>query len=369
MAEAALRSETVRCLLFDPHRKEARMGDRDAPPGDGDVPVEPLAVGLDATDTAVAKGEGTPPLGMADLVLGHEALLRVAEDAGPFRAGDRVVPLVRRGCGRCAPCRGQRSDLCATGDYTEHGIKGLDGWLADRARARADELVAVPAELGLEAVLTEPLSISVKALEHARAVHRARLGEDWPEGERALVVGLGSLGSLAALLLRDHGFEVDVVDRTPEDASRRFCARLGCRLTRDPPRDLAGPDGYGLVVETPGSGQAIADALEALGKNGVLVTLGTPGGARPAELPLGRMVRELVLENQSVLGSVNANHGHFEGALRTLARWRRRDPGALALLLEATWPPARADEALRADAPLKKVVRWPAAGDGPPRGA
>jgi glucose 1-dehydrogenase len=348
--------EQVRCLVVQDGRPH--LADR-PPPGDGDVLVEPLAVGLDGTDEAVARGEaGSPPPGSDALVLGHEALLRVAANGGGFDQGDLAVPLVRRGCGRCEPCARKTSDLCETGLHTEHGIQGLDGWCADLARAPAAELVLVPRGLGLAAVLAEPLSIGIKALQHAEAVRDARRGDAFPEGAKALVIGLGSLGSTACLALRDAGFEVDVLDRSPQEPERAYARATGCTLLRGPPEPHDGNPGYDLVVETPGKLTAIAHALKAMARNGVLVTLGTPTGAQREEVQAPRMVRELVEENQSILGSVNSNRTHFVEALRVLQRWHERETKALDMLLQHRFPPEQAVEALDADVPLKKLVVW-----------
>jgi threonine dehydrogenase-like Zn-dependent dehydrogenase len=347
MAHRAALERPVACLVLDPERRGPAWRERFRPPGDGGILVEPVAVGLDATDEEVAREGARLPAGQRDLVLGHEALLLLAD-------GSLAVPVVRRGCAACQPCRTERADLCETGRYLEHGIRGLDGWMAEQALARREELVPVPAGMGLEAVLAEPLSISVKGLEHAEAVRAARRGEGFGRGARALVIGLGSLGATGLLLLRHRGFALSALTRHPEPEVEDFCRRAGVALLGDEPPG----DAFDLVLETPGSGQAIAAGTRALARNGVLVTLGTPSKGTREELPTGRILRELVTENQSILGSVSSSGDHVARALEVLRATAGSDPGLLRQLLVHAFPPEQAAEALAADAPLKKLVVW-----------
>src|SRR5436305_9214181 len=104
----------------------------DPQPGDGDLLVDGLAVGVCGTDKEIAAGDyGWAPPGRDRLVLGHESLGRVREapEGSGFAAGDLVVGVVRRPdpvpCGACA--HGQ-FDMCRNGRYTERGIKQIDGY-------------------------------------------------------------------------------------------------------------------------------------------------------------------------------------------------------------------------------------------------
>src|SRR5512134_1423421 len=114
-------------------------------PDAGAVRVETLAVGVCGTDRELVQGlYGKAPPGRDRLVLGHESLGRVLEaPAGTGLApGDLVVGIVRRPDPvPCPSCAVGEWDMCRNGQYTEHGIRGLDGFMAERFRAGAGELV------------------------------------------------------------------------------------------------------------------------------------------------------------------------------------------------------------------------------------
>jgi hypothetical protein len=56
----------------------------------------------------------------------------------------------------------------------------------------------------------------------------------------------------------------------------------------------------------------VFEAMQALGKNGVLVLSSVTGGDRRVEVPADRINLEFVLGNKVMVGTVNANREHFE---------------------------------------------------------
>ena len=140
----------------------------DPPPAEGAVLAEGLLAGICGTDREILDGAGQPPDGRPRLVIGHESLGRVLEappDA-PVRPGDLVVGVVRRPDPvPCPACAAGQWDFCANGQYTERGIKGLDGYGATRWRVTPRFAVKVPDRLGELGVLTEPGSVVAKAWE------------------------------------------------------------------------------------------------------------------------------------------------------------------------------------------------------------
>src|SRR5688500_10072737 len=180
----------------------------DPVPGDGELLVDGLAVGIRGTDKEIARGEdGWAPPGRERLVLGHESLGRVREaPAGSgFDPGDLVVGVVRRPdpepCGACA--RGE-FDMCRNGRYTEHGIKELDGFASEQWTCDADYAVKLDARLEDVGMLMEPTTVVAKAWEQVE-----RIGaRAWFEPETVLVTGAGPIGLLAALLGRQRGLDV-----------------------------------------------------------------------------------------------------------------------------------------------------------------
>ncbi|HZS19565.1 MAG TPA: alcohol dehydrogenase catalytic domain-containing protein, partial [Pseudonocardiaceae bacterium] len=104
-------------------------------PGEQDLLVDGLAVGVCGTDREIAAGEyGWAPPGRDRLILGHESLgrVRAAPTGSGFAAGDLVAGVVRRPdpvpCGACA--HGE-FDMCRNGRYVERGIKELDGYASE----------------------------------------------------------------------------------------------------------------------------------------------------------------------------------------------------------------------------------------------
>lgn len=120
----------------------------------GDVLIEAHALGICGTDREILAGAyGTSPPGEERLVLGHESLGRVLEaptDANLSR-GDWVCGIVRHPDPvPCASCAQGEWDMCRNGRYTEHGIKGLHGFGAERYRLDRRFVVRVPPGIGTQ---------------------------------------------------------------------------------------------------------------------------------------------------------------------------------------------------------------------------
>src|ERR1700722_10034704 len=198
----------------------------DPPDADGSILVEGLLVGICGTDAEILHGYGQPPPGAGRLVIGHESLGRVlAAPSGPgFCPGDLVAGVVRRPDPvPCDACAADQWDFCENGDYSERGIKGLDGYGATRWRVDPRFAIAVPPQLGEHGVLTEPGSVVAKAWEQIDKI-AARAPRS---GRVALVVGAGPIGLLAALLGVQRGFEVHVLDRVTGGPKPGLVAALG----------------------------------------------------------------------------------------------------------------------------------------------
>lgn len=339
-------------------------------PSAGEALVETLLVGLDGTDAEiVGGGHGAFPEGEDHLVLGHECLGRVLHAPGTsaLREGDLVVPLVRHGCGLCPPCRADQADLCATGRYREHGIQGLHGFLRERWTDDPASLVRVPEGLGDLAVLTEPMSIVVKAHLLATSLQRRNPTFDGWRGQRALLAGAGSLGTLAAFLLRLEGMDVWALDRTDQDAyGPRLLRRIGVHHVNARERKI-GPvakevGGFDLVLEATGVPQVVFDSVLTLRPNGTMGMLGVPAEKPAIPIEADDVMRQMVLGNQVLFGSVNSNRRHFETAMQALLRIEEKWPGMLKDAITHVHTPEDAPRAILADEPnaVKRVVRWSA---------
>jgi glucose 1-dehydrogenase len=309
----------------------------DVPNGRG-VLVEVLRVGVDGTDKEINDAEyGAAPEGYDVLVTGHESFGRVIEvgfNVREVEAGDYVVATVRRP-GSSSYDRIGLSDFTTDETYLERGINLLHGYLTERYVDNADFIVKVPAALKEIGVLLEPTSIVEKGIEQAYEIQR-RLKVWRPR--RAAVVGAGTLGLLATLALRLRGLEVTTLARTPAPTlNSELVEALGARYvsTREVPlTQAAGEHGpFDVIFEATGASVVAFEAMEALGKNGVLVLTGISGGDREIEVPGDRIMLGFVLGNKVAVGSVNANRSYFERGVQDMALAEAQYPRWLGRLL------------------------------------
>jgi threonine dehydrogenase-like Zn-dependent dehydrogenase len=296
-------------------------------PQAGELLVQGIALGVCGTDREIVSGlYGWSPPGRERLVLGHESLGRVLEapPGSGFGAGDLVMGIVRRPDPvPCLHCAIGEWDMCINGRYTERGIKSLDGYGAERYRLEASFAVKVDPALGELGVLIEPTSILAKAWEHVdRIGRRAR----W-EPHVALVTGAGPIGLLAALLSKQRGLEVHVLDRAVAGPKPALVRALGAHYHVGKLADACAPD---VLLECTGAPSLLIDAIERVGTGGVLCLTGVSSGGRSFTVDAGAIGRKLVLENGVVFGSVNANRRHYQAAAEALGR---ADPKWLAGLI------------------------------------
>jgi threonine dehydrogenase-like Zn-dependent dehydrogenase len=330
----------------------ARLDDIDEPPlADGTVLVETLAVGICGTDIEICTGKyGWPPPGQERLVLGHESLGRVLEaPAGaPVVAGDLVVGIVRRPDPvPCANCAVGEWDFCRNGLYTERGIKERNGYCSERYRIEPDFVVKIDPALGRVGVLLEPTTVVAKAWEE---VDRIGGRAHW-EPSRVVITGAGPVGLLAALIGVERGMEVHVIDQMTSGLKPDLVAALGAQYHTGAIEDAcAAPD---VVLECTGVSALVFDAMEHLGPNGVLCLAGLSSGGHSIDVDGGLLNRSLVLANQAIVGSVNANRRHYEAGAAALAR---ADHGWLEKVVNRSVPLERFSEALDRKPDDVKVV-------------
>ncbi len=323
----------------------------DPPAEDGSVLAETLAVGIDGTDDEIVRGKyGEPPRGRDRLILGHESLGRVLEapPGSGFEAGDLVVGVVRRPDPvPCENCAAGEWDMCRNGRYTEHGIKERDGFGAEWFRLAPERVVRVDAALGIAGVLLEPTSVVAKAWEHTERIgRRAR----W-EPRRVLVTGAGPIGLLSALLGVQRGLEVHVFDRATEGTKPELVRALGATYHSGNLKDLE-PD-VDVVLECTGAPAVVAEVIGRTRRNGIVCLTGVSSGGRTTQVDLGLLNRTMVLENDVIFGSVNANRRHYEAAAAALAA---ADRGWLERLITRTVPLERWADALERRPDDVKVV-------------
>jgi threonine dehydrogenase-like Zn-dependent dehydrogenase len=320
----------------------------DPEPAGDELLVEPLYLGVCGTDREIIEGgHGEPPPGHERLVLGHELLGRVRD------TGDLVAGIVRRPDPvPCACCAKGEWDMCRNGQYTERGIKARDGYGAELVTLESDFAIPIPAELGTLGVLTEPASILAKAWEQIDRISTRACSVH----ERALIIGAGPIGLLAALMGAQRGLEVHVLDRVSEGAKPEAVQALGGRYHAGDVTEVAEEIEPDIVVECTGVAELVAGAMQHTAPGAVVCLTGV-SASRTLSVDVGALNNELVLENDVVFGSVNANRRHFDQAVKSLTDadqdWLRR-------LITRTVPFDHWMDALeKGDDDIKVVVEFP----------
>jgi threonine dehydrogenase-like Zn-dependent dehydrogenase len=323
-------------------------------------------VGLCGTDREISSFEyGVPPEGSRYLILGHESLAEVVEVGSAVRTlkpGDLVVALVRRPCWHpeCLPCRADRSDFCHTGDYTERGIKQAHGFLTQYAVDDERYLVPVPKPVADVAVLIEPLTVISKAISQVRAIFERLPYEGGPR--RGLILGAGPIGLLGAMAAVAEGLETVVWSKGPENGERADLVRsFGASFIsadKQPLETLVDRTGeFKLILEAVGVASVMMAAPRALQANGIAVLTGVPPAGAKVEVDVGRLLRDLVLKNQVLFGTVNAARKDYVSAIDQLERFMILFPQSVRKLITERVPLTEAAETLRSGGGIKSVVQ------------
>jgi glucose 1-dehydrogenase len=312
----------MRALTVAPNNaNSARVEDIPDPPrSDGPVLVRTLALGVCGTDREIVSGHyGWAPPGESRLVIGHESLGKVQEaprDCG-VKVGDLVVGIVRRPDPvPCPACAVGEWDMCRNGRYTERGIKERNGYGADFFRIESDFLVKVDSSLGMLGVLVEPTSVVAKAWDHTERI--GRRSRAW-QPKTLLITGAGPIGLLAALIGAQRGLDVHVLDNRESLEKRIIVRDLGGTFHLGSLTDLGRikPD---ILMECTGAPSVVRDALGRTASCGIVCLVGVSAPRHDFEVDVGKFNRTMVLDNDTVFGSVNANRKHYEDAVDVLHR-------------------------------------------------
>jgi threonine dehydrogenase-like Zn-dependent dehydrogenase len=282
-------------------------------------------------------------------VLGHESLGRVVDPGATsgFARGDLVVGIVRRPDPvPCPSCAVGEWDMCRNGQYTERGIKEIHGYMSERWRIEPEYAIKVDPGLGNLGVLLEPTTVIMKAMEQVAFIGRRSF---W-EPRTVLVTGAGPIGLLAALAARLHGLDVHVLDRMESGIKPDLVRALGATYHVGSVRDVGfEPD---AIVECTGVGQVIADSIQAIGPNGIVCLTGVGQGGTITSAAAD-IAAAAVLNNNVIVGSVNANKRHWYRAGNLLAR---ADRNWLARLITRREKPENFRQALERQPDDIKVV-------------
>jgi glucose 1-dehydrogenase len=370
----------MKAVAVFPASRQVRLIDAPEPAVSSptDVKIRVLEVGVCGTDKEICSFHyGLPPQGTDHLVIGHECLGEVV-DTGPavssLKKGDLVVMTVRRPCGvpSCIACEQGRQDFCSTGEFSERGIKSRHGFMTEFVVDDERYMIPVPRSLRDVAILIEPLTIAEKALIQVFQVQQrlpwaCKIDPARPDDKsychRALVLGAGPVGLLGAMAFVAAGFETFVYSREDEASDRAALVRsFGAFYvsgTKTPVDDLVARVGdIDVVYEATGASGLSFDVLKSIGNNAVFVFTGVPGRKSPMPVDTDLIMRNMVLKNQVVFGTVNAGRDAFENAVNDLATFMRKWPNAVRALFTGRFTPEQAVEPLTSPGGIKNVITF-----------
>ena len=302
------------------------------------VLVKVLRVGVDGTDKEINAAEyGAAPPGFDYLIIGHEGFGQVeavGANVSELKPGDYVVATVRRPGHSIYDVIGT-NDMTTDSTYYERGINLRHGYLTEYYVDDADFIVKIPKGLRNVGVLLEPTTVVEKGIYQAYEIQR-RL-KVW-KPRKAAVMGAGTIGLLATLILRLRGLDVTTFGRTPKPyLNASLIDELGASYVST--KDISVMDAarqfgpFDLILEATGNSGVVFDAMQALGKNGVLVLTSVTGGDKKIEIPADKINLDFVLGNKVMVGSVNANREYFELGVRDMSQAELEYPGWLDKLL------------------------------------
>ncbi len=320
------------------HLAEMPKPSVDEVPNGRGVLVKVLRVGVDGTDKEInAADYGNAPAGSDFLVVGHESFGQV-EAVGPnvveVKLGDFVVATVRRPGSSIYDLIGT-NDMTTDDTYFERGINLRHGYMSEYYVDDAEFIVKIPQGLKEVGVLLEPTTVVEKGIAQAYEIQR-RLRVWRPR--RAAVMGAGTIGLLATLVLRLRGLQVTTFGLNPKPyLNSDLIEAIGATYQSTKEMSiLEGAKKYGpfdIIFEATGFSPVVFESMQALGKNGVLVLSSVTGGDRMIEVPADKINLNFVLGNKVMVGTVNANREYFEMGVKDIAQAEAEYPGWLQRLL------------------------------------
>ena len=163
-------------------------------------------------------------------------------------------------------------------------------------------------------VLLEPASVVAKAWDHVERIGRRASFEP----KKLLVTGAGPVGLLAALMGKQRGLEVYVLDREREGIKPRLVKALGACYLSDIQEIGAHEETLDLIIECTGAPSLVLEVTRWIGPDGIVCLAGLSTGSRKIEFDVATWNQEVVLENVVIFGSVNANKRHYQLAAEAL---------------------------------------------------
>lgn len=145
-----------------------------------------------------------------------------------------------------------------------------------------------------------------------------------------MVLGAGPVGLLGAMALARRGYATTVYSRSPKPNPKAEASEamgvpyISSKEVR--PEELVRRVGAADVIyEAAGVAKAALETLKALGPNGVCILTGVPSKEEPFDV--APVLKDVVLGNQVLVGTVNAADVDFDMALEDLRHFQARWPG------------------------------------------
>ena len=335
----------MKAIIVRPPNPGAQITDVDEKELDnyGKVKIRILYNGICGTDREIVNGKLT----IANLsnrknylVLGHEAIGIVEEPCCGFSKGELVMPVNRRGCGKCLNCLIGRPDFCETGEFVEAGIHGIDGFMREYWYDNPKYLVRIPRELEDIGILAQPLADIEKSVEEILNIQKRVPVWTCDDGtlncRKVLVVGTGPTGILFALLFRTYGLEVWMANRRePSETEQTVLeeAKINYFNSRNGYDRLK--EKFDVIIDATGADAELLNAiLPLLNRNGVLGIFGFPvSGTFSIDF---KSVQDMVHTSKLIVGLVNGQKPHFQQAVVHLASWKTMYPKTSKLLITKT---------------------------------
>ncbi len=279
-------------------------------PGEGEVIVRVRASGICGSDIPRIYADGAHKM---PVIPGHEFSGEVTEVGR--KADERllykrvgVFPLIP--CGRCAACRKGKYELCR--DYSYLGSR-RDGGFAEYAAVPAANVTVLPDSVTYEeAAMLEPMAVAVHAMRRVLPCREDRK-------ERVAVCGLGSIGLLLVMFLKEAGYQ-DIYVIGNKDYQRECVKKAGvmensfCDSRKENVREwlMERTNGGGADVffECVGKNETVSQAIDLTGAAGSVCLVGNPYG----DMVLKKGVYWKILRNQlTVTGTWNSSFTGDEG--------------------------------------------------------
>jgi threonine dehydrogenase-like Zn-dependent dehydrogenase len=259
--------------------------EKDVPEGIGEL-ITVTSSGICGSDLHMIEA------GLSGVVLGHEF--------GGLTSDGQLVAIRPTGeCGTCVQCTSGHSHTCTMAGRSLHGMS-RDGGLAEMVRVDSNQIFPMPAGVDPSSVgLVEPLAVVI------HGINRSGI----QNGSRAIIIGAGSIGLLAAAVLVDRGVIVDIVTRHPHQS-------LAAEKVGAHPISEAGTN-YDASFDAVCSQQSFDACVQATRPCGTLLEFGMFWS--PVTLNNSLMMKEITVI-PSIFYGHNHEHHDFEEAVDILAR-------------------------------------------------